>query len=532
MAQGIEPQGAPSTRQRLVAGIAGGLAGGLLTTGSMFLGRFSVGTPLIPELMADRLFGLIPMALFSLGIRLFGTTAKYLAFWGMVGLFVATYTLLGPTLLWLLPFARTTAPWRAGLLYGAGLWAILELIGLPLLDAGLFGSRLQGGPLLAGGSLLLLHWLYGTTLVAVSSRLLARHGHHARPRVTAEGPRDPSRRSLGKRLLVALLSAAPTALLLQQVEAVLSGARALAQDLFQRIKGLSSEVTPNEKFYRISKNVFDPRVKASRWNLEIKGLVGTPMNLTYNDLKALPSKAQYATLECISNEVGGDLISNAHWRGVPLKDLLEKAGVKAGAKKVIFRAADGYSTAIPLAKAMHPDTILAMEMNGAPLPDDHGFPLRLINPGHYGMKNPKWITEIEVTERDYKGYWEARGWSDEAKVKTMSRIDTPATGASIPRHGQAMGGIAFSGDRGIRQVEVSFDEGRTWHKATVKRALGPYTWVLWGLPAMTPSPPPPGRALTVRVRAIDGTGAVQTAQVAPVLPDGASGHHAIHLTLI
>jgi len=290
-------------------------------------------------------------------------------------------------------------------------------------------------------------------------------------------------------------------------------------------------VTPNEKFYKISKNVFDPKVNVSRWSLELKGLVDRPMRLNHNEVKALPMKEQYGTLECISNEVGGDLISTAYWKGVPLKELLAKAGVKQTAKKVIFRAADGYSTAIPLVKAMHPDTLLALEMNGVPLPDDHGSPVRLINPGHYGMKNPKWITEIELTDKDYKGYWESRGWSDEAKVKTMSRIDVPANGTTIPKGGEDMGGVSFAGDRGIRHVEVSLDDGATWRKATLKKAIGPYTWILWGLPWTAPASPQKERKLVVKVRAVDGTGDIQTAQVTKVLPDGASGYHTIYLTL-
>jgi hypothetical protein len=219
-----------------------------------------------------------------------------------------------------------------------------------------------------------------------------------------------------------------------------------------------------------------------------------------------------------------------------LGELLAKAGVKSNAKKVVFRAADGYSTAIPLVKAMHPDTLLAIEMNGVPLPDDHGFPVRLINPGHYGMKNPKWITEIELTEKDYKGYWESRGWTDEARVKTMSRIDTPTHGSKVAARGAETGGIAFAGDRGIHQVEVSLDDGITWRKAMLKPALGPYTWVLWALVGELPPAPSKagarhGSSLTLKVRATDGSGNIQTAQVTSVLPDGASGYHTIHVTL-
>lgn len=300
---------------------------------------------------------------------------------------------------------------------------------------------------------------------------------------------------------------------------------------FPQIPGLSPEVTPNDKFYRISKNLFDPVVKVDKWSLDIKGMVERPLRLAYDGLKILPAVQQYTTLECISNEVGGDLISNALWKGVRLKELLDKAGVKSKAKKVVFTCADGYSTGIPLTKALHPDTILAYEMNGVPLPTDHGFPLRLINPGHYGMKNPKWITGIELTDRDYKGYWETRGWSDQARVKTMSRIDVPVGGSSTKAGKQFIAGIAFAGDRGIQQVEVSTDDGRTWQKAVVKKALSPYTWVLWAFEWELSKEPTMHGRLLVKVRATDGKGQVQTAEVAPPLPDGASGLHAIMVRL-
>lgn len=325
-----------------------------------------------------------------------------------------------------------------------------------------------------------------------------------------------------------LLGADP--LLRVLAEAVKAGKPGAALDPFPQIPGLSPEVTPNGKFYRISKNLFDPVVNVSKWSLEVKGLLERPLRLTYDELKTLPAVQQYTTLECISNEVGGDLISNALWKGVRLKTLLERAGVKAKAKKVVFTCADGYSTGIPLEKALHPDTLLAYEMNDVPLPTDHGFPLRLINPGHYGMKNPKWITGIELVDHDFKGYWERRGWSDEAKVKTMSRIDVPLGSSTIKIGKQPIAGIAFAGDRGIQQVEVSTDDGRTWQKALVKKALSPYTWVLWAFGWEPKDPAMHGRFM-IKVRATDGKGQVQTAEVAPPLPDGASGLHTIMVKL-
>lgn len=258
----------------------------------------------------------------------------------------------------------------------------------------------------------------------------------------------------------------------------------------------------------------------------MKGLVEKPLTLTYEELTRLPPVTQHATLECISNEVGGDLISNALWKGVRLRDLLVRAGLKPGASEVILRARDGYSDGFPLKKALEDGTILAWEMNGKSLERQHGFPVRVIVPGIYGMKNVKWLTELEVANFDYKGYWESRGWADEAVYKTMSRIDILESLTLKRGEPGYLGGIAFTGDRGIRAVEISLDGG-PWRAATVKPALGPYTWVLW---AYEWTPREAG-TYTIKVRAIDGKGEIQTEIVRPPLPDGASGHHAVKMTV-
>src|SRR3990172_1645444 len=215
------------------------------------------------------------------------------------------------------------------------------------------------------------------------------------------------------------------------------------------------------------------------------------------------------TLECISNEVGGELISNAYWRGVRLRDVLARGGgVPPKAIKIVFRCADGDTEALPIAEAMHPDTLLVYEINGDPLPPKHGFPLRLLVPGLFGMKNPKWITKIEAAEFDFQGYWERSGWSDQALVQTMSKFTAPPrTPRPKANEEVGLGGVAYVGARGI------------------KPALGPYTWVLW---AALWKPTAPGE-YRLKVRARDGTGVVQTAQPSPTLPDGATGYHTIRV---
>jgi DMSO/TMAO reductase YedYZ molybdopterin-dependent catalytic subunit len=303
-----------------------------------------------------------------------------------------------------------------------------------------------------------------------------------------------------------------------------------AQSLFARIKGLPPEITPNGKFYTISKNLtgLDPRVDAKKWTLEIAGLVGKPVKLTYDDIKAMPSVSRYHTLECISNEVGGDLIGNAMWKGVRFRDLIDRAGgLNPKAIRFALRCADGYSEGIPVVDAMNANTLVVYEMNGATLPQSHGFPIRMLTPGLFGMKNPKWITKIEAVSTNFTGYWQAQGWSDEAVVKTTSQFRVPGTDKAVLNGDLEIGGVAYGGDRKIQDVEYSTDDGKTWSKAEVKPALGPYTWVLW---AAVWKPAGPGR-YTLKVRAKDGFGVIQTSQEAPTLPDGASGYHIIRVTV-
>lgn len=336
-----------------------------------------------------------------------------------------------------------------------------------------------------------------------------------------------TRRQLLRRAALLSVAAAAGPAVARMLSAAGGDAVAYAQGLFDSIKGLPAEVTSNKDFYVVSKNPpgFDPIVNVDRWSLEIAGLVSRPTKLTYNTLRALPSVQRYHTLECISNEVGGNLISNATWRGVPLRDMLARAGeLSPKTVRIAFRCADGYTEAIPLADAINPDTLLVYEMNGERLPNSHGFPVRLLVPGLFGMKNPKWITKIEAVDHNFLGYWERSGWSDKAVVQTMSKFTTPRSGASV-RVGDevGMGGVAYAGDRGIRTVEFSADDGKTWQAADMKTPLGKYTWVLWAAQWK----PTSAGTHTLRVRATDGLGTRQTPAEAATLPDGATGHHRI-----
>jgi DMSO/TMAO reductase YedYZ molybdopterin-dependent catalytic subunit len=300
---------------------------------------------------------------------------------------------------------------------------------------------------------------------------------------------------------------------------------AAADNSFEALQGLSPGVTPAGKFYTISKNLFDPTINAQTWTLSISGLVETPLQLSLDELKALPPYEAYVTFACVSNEIGGPLVSTARWKGVSLRTLLERAKPQADARKAVLRADDGYSTGVPLERCWRPETFLAYEMNGGQLPARHGFPLRAVIPGYYGMKQPKWLTAIEIVPHDYQGYWEERGWADEAVVKTLSRIDVPAHRSQVPAHGVPIGGIAFAGDRGISKVEYSSDGGTTWQEARLKPVLSPYAWTLWTGTLVLPAE----GAYVLAVRATDGHGKLQEQRITEPLPDGASGYHKLRV---
>jgi DMSO/TMAO reductase YedYZ molybdopterin-dependent catalytic subunit len=293
---------------------------------------------------------------------------------------------------------------------------------------------------------------------------------------------------------------------------------------FARIPGLTPEITTNGRFYTVNEELFPPDVDPLTWRLEIGGLVGTPLSLSYRELTSMPAFEQYLTLECISNKVGGHLISTAKWTGVRLRDLLERAGVRQGAVEVVSASVDGFSDSVPLADAMSPNTMIAYGMNGMQLPRAHGFPARILVPGYYGMKQPKWLGSVTVVDRPYLGYWEQRGWIKEAVVRTMSRIDTPRNHSDVD--GQVtVAGIAFAGDRGISKVEVSTDGGKSFAEAELKTALSELTWRQWRFHFR----PSHGASAVILVRATDGTGATQTSEVTPPEYSGSTGWHGVEV---
>ncbi len=310
------------------------------------------------------------------------------------------------------------------------------------------------------------------------------------------------------------------------------GAPAIPAAASLDVPDLSPIVTPNDRFYTIHTAMVSPRVDVEDWQLTVKGLVDRELQLTYQELLALPIHEQWVTIACVSNEVGGPLVGNALWTGVDLRQVLDMAGVQPAATQIVGRSVDGFTAGFPTSWAMDPERLpmIALGMNGTPLPIDHGYPARLIIPGLYGyVSATKWLSEIELTTWEaFDGFWIPIGWAKEAPILTQSRIDVPRRNAELAVGAPlAVAGVAWAPDRGVRAVEISIDDG-PWQAATLSKPLSDASWVQW---KSDWTPTTPGRH-TIRVRATDGDGVVQTAQETSPSPDGARGYHAVGVEVI
>ncbi|MFB6135182.1 MAG: molybdopterin-dependent oxidoreductase, partial [Halobacteriaceae archaeon] len=273
-----------------------------------------------------------------------------------------------------------------------------------------------------------------------------------------------------------------------------------------------------EDHYVVDKNATDPTVDTDSWTLDVGGDVEEPYSLAHEDLLDHDAAVdEVVTTSCISNPVGGYLVSTVEWTGVPLTALLEEAGVRADAYDIVTHAADGYTESIPVEVADRDDILVAFGASGETLPVAHGFPARLLVPGRYGMKSTKWLTRIEASTRDHRGFWEQRGWSEEAVVNTFSYVRAAEVGSERT----AVGGVAYAGTRGIRRVEVSVDGGETWQEAELEDPPGEHAWRRWRYVFDTPT----GDSFETVVRAVDGTGARQTSERTSPHPDGSTGWH-------
>lgn len=530
--------------------LAGGVAACAMMAASLLL-RLGAGISTYAELIGAALAANVPVGLFNLTVDALEEETKPALFAAVTAGVIAVGGLVG----WAYG-RRGYTPARGAfwgvafpaLQIGGAAWLFTMLVISPLVGADIGGAALPeaNAYIVAGLGLFALYALVLAGMTALLRRAFA---------PVVPGMRESRRQLLHTAAIGASVFAAggvtllvrrfafpdrPTTETLLALEspardrarAIGAAARAAAgvspDPAFALAAGrLPDEVTASDRHYVISKNFRDPVVGREGWKIALDGLVAAPLSVTYDALLALPTVTVLRTMECISNRVGGNLIGTAQWTGVPLRVLLERAGVRDDAYKVKFVGADGYSTALPLAAARDPGTILAFRMNGEPLPPRHGYPARLIIPSRYGMKNPKWITQITATAEDYLGFWEQQDWTDTSVVETMSRIDTPrrAATAGMP---VAVAGLAYAGDRGIRRVEISTDGGRTWADAALQPALGPWTWVYW---AHTWTPPVAG-AYTLVCRATDGAGNVQIADRRAPIPDGATGLHRVSVTVV
>ena len=524
-----------------------GLMAGFVATLGIYISTSFLGLPFPPEGIFQLLIAPVPGSIQSVVVETLGEYAKYGVFAIASGIYLVLYGFIG---------IGIGALSRRGLLkirYSVIIGTVGGFLVSMTLESTLAGrayilSTLFGW-ISTGSLMLVLNLCYAAILV---NRVRSDSRLRSSPR-TSSGMIEAissSRRGflkkaviaagvlifagVGAKVIFSILSGEPVVqsstvipVDAQPTVSDLSDLPSIFQD--QRIRDLvGSEITDNRVFYRVDIDPVPPQLDFDKWSLRVYGKVSNPLSFNKNSFMALPTKDEYATLECVSNTIfpPAALISNAKWSGAPLATILKQAGLSSEATYVVFHCADGYTVGIPVDRAIQSGSLLAYKMNDQFLPNEHGFPLRAIIPGIYGMMNAKWITEIEATDQVYLGYWQERGWSNDARVKTTSLIhyprDNATVGGTLP-----IAGIAFAGDREISKVEVSTDNGSTWKEATLKRPRSPYSWRIWAYEWTTQAK----GVQTLIVRAYDGTGQLQTPSLIQPFPDGASGYHSIHVTV-
>jgi DMSO/TMAO reductase YedYZ molybdopterin-dependent catalytic subunit len=515
------------------------LVAGVVAVGFSYLLRVFFGVTYLPEVAAQALFSLAPGSIESQAVENLGALAKETAFAGASVLNVLLLASI-PSVLKRLGYQPEGRVFRIAF-YSFVPYAVLLALGFVFLATAQVAS-VPPTPLAMALAILPTSFVFGllsgysrpVVLLAASAGqepycVPQSHGHRTRRRRRA----DKKRRLFIK----SGVGAAVGAVLVYYGIGVLFPKGQPRNVSGEEASILSSNVTSNDQFYRVDVNVLAPAVDSNAWTLNLHGLVNSPMKLNYAQLMSLPSVEEYATLECVSNNIGGDLASNALWKGVRLKDILDAAGVSSLADYVVFRCYDGYDVGVPMERSLLDGAILAYGMNGTRLPTEHGYPVRAIIPGLYGMMNAKWVTEIEVVGQTYLGFWQRKGWTNNALYQTGSTILSPGNsplrdrfpippavtdvvGTSIP-----LVGVAFAGDRGISKVEVSTDGGNSWKTASLHDPLSGDTWVFWNLDWN----PPAAGAYRLMVRATDKTGQTQTATMRNPFPDGASGYQVVDI---
>ncbi|MGH7760060.1 MAG: molybdopterin-dependent oxidoreductase [Candidatus Dormibacteraceae bacterium] len=495
-----------SNRQAALRGFGWGALAGLALVALMYLASLLLGLKPLPQLLNQPLLALMPGFVFGFLIDTLQHAGKVVEEFGLILAMVIGLGVLGAA--WAVAALRWKISYLALMFAGVG-WLVVVAVLLPVSGSGFLG--LNDGPATP------LIW---AALFAVYSVVL---------QLGSEGS-GAAGVDAGRRRLLGTLPLTIGALSLGVL------AYRLLPDWYQAIfnppeaglRGPAPEITPIDNFYVVSKNFTDPVVDAQGWSLTVGGLVDKPLKLSLSDLRALPGATEFVTMECISNDVGGGLMSTGGFTGVRLRDLISLAGAKASGTWVAFTARDGYTESLPVTLVQSsPEILVAYDLDNAPLPTSHGFPARMVIPGHYGMKGPKWLDRIDLVTHESGGYWEQQGWDHNAIVKTTARIDAPADGGVIKLGTVTIAGVAFAGTRGISKVEVSTDGGSSWSEAPFKTPLSAFTWVLWSVD-WTPSAE---GAYRIMARATDGTGALQDARSAASYPGGAGGFHSIHVDI-
>lgn len=522
----------------VIDGLLSGIAATVVLILMSVVGRWWLGVSPPPEALPDRFAPTLDIdTFFSLferfggynGLKRFGIRS------GTIGL-VSVGLLIGLVYAILVGRdAENRAKTRRGVIFVAitllVVWVGTLAILAPVLAANYRGLPPSQAVVVSSVWLLIAYLSYGLTLIG-SHRFLSRS---SRP---ADTGAEREEAAIGRRQLVVAAGSAALALPAVAIFRRLSAQTTFSYDGTTYSGPGVEPITPNDKFYTVTKNVVDPDIASSVWRLEVNGLVANPKRYAFTDLTELAAVDQETTLMCISNRIGSGLFSNAIWRGVPLRTLLQAANPGSAAMEVRLYGADGYSDTFAFEKAMDPATLVAFAMNGEPLPRIHGFPVRVIVPGLFGEKNVKWVTQIEVVDHDAKGFYEQQGWGPSFAVPTRSDLFSPrwvrargGDGFVEPfTAGQAveLRGRAFAGARGVRSAEVSTDDGKNWRPATIEYPGTDLTWAFWRF-SWRPSQ---AGDFIITSRATDGTGALQTDAVRGIVPEGATGRHRVSATVV
>jgi DMSO/TMAO reductase YedYZ molybdopterin-dependent catalytic subunit len=494
-------------RQAALRGFAWGAVAGLALIALMYLADLVLGLRPLPQLLNQPLLSLMPGFVFGFLIDTLQHAGKVVEELGLIVAMVVALGVLGAAWAW------TSRFWHfrySAMVFAAAGWLVVTAILLPVSGTGFLG--LDDGPTtpLIWGALFAA---YGTIL-----------------QLGADPFQSDFAADLGRRRILSVMpvTIAAVSVGVLALRLVPGWYKAIFSPPEAGLSGASPALTPEQNFYVVSKNFSDPSIDGKSWTLSIGGLVDKPMTLTLSDLRALPVATEYVTMECISNNVGGGLMSTGIFSGVRLRDLLAMASPRATGTWAAFKANDGYAESLPMTLIQGaPEILVAYDLDGAPLPASHGFPARMLIPGHYGMKGPKWLQSIDLVDHESGGYWEQQGWDHNAVIRTTARFDVPHEGDILKLGTIPLAGVAFAGTRGVQKVEFSTNGGRSWNDAQFAAPLSPLTWVLW---QATWTPSAEG-AYQLQVRATDGAGALQESRPAPSYPTGAAGYHTIQINI-